>query len=72
MSEPQYWRLTMRVTIKRPDRVSEFRHHSAGIPGSKREAVRHFRKICRSLWPSAKLRIVAAKPDRIAETKAKA
>jgi hypothetical protein len=68
MSETaRFWRLTFLITIKRAGFHSEFRRHATAVPGTKREAVRHLRNVLQGMWPSAKLRLVDAKPDRKAE-----
>ncbi len=70
MSAPtSFWRITMKMKISRGCFESEFKQHATGVPGTKAQAIRHLRKIYSSMWPSAKVRLVSATPDRQAEKK---
>lgn len=69
MSKSSYWRMTMRVRVRRIDGVHEFKRSCDAIPGTRAQAARHFRKVCLSMWPSASLRLVRAIPDRQAEAR---
>lgn len=64
-----HWRVTLRVTIVKDHETVTFKHHSTGIPGTKNQAVRKLKKVCATFWPSADLRLLGARPDRIAEGK---
>ena len=65
----KFWRITMKMVIKRGAFESEFTRHSTGVPGTRAQAVKHLRKVYANMWPSARIRLVDAKPDRQAEKK---
>jgi len=65
----KFWRITMKMRIKRGAFESEFTRHSTGVPGTRAQAVKHLRKVYSNMWPSAKIRLVSAIPDRQAEAK---
>ena len=65
----KFWRITMKMVIKRGSFESEFTRHSTAVPGTKAQAVRHLRKVYAGMWPSAKIRLMYAEPDRQAEKK---
>ena len=67
--QARFWRLTLLVSIKRAHLTYEFRHTLTAVPGTRREAVRHMKAVCLKTWPSAKLKLVRAIPDRQAEAK---
>lgn len=65
----KFWRATFRMKIERNGFHSEFTRHATAVPGTRSQAVRHLRKVFSKMWPSAKIRLVSAKPDRQAEQK---
>jgi len=64
-----HWRVTFVMTIDRLGMQSEFRRRGNAVPGTKRQAIAHLRKVYERMWPSAKIRLVACMPDRQAEAK---
>lgn len=67
-----FWRITMRMVIERPNEHITFTRHSKGVPGTRPQAIRHLRSVYAGMWPSAKVRLVSAIPDRQAEKKVSA
>jgi len=65
----KFWRITMKMVIKRGALESEFTRHGTAVPGTRAQAVKHLRKVYSNMWPSAKIRLVSAMPDRQAEAK---